>query len=196
MNNKKYCKVRDHCHYTGECRGAAHSICNLKYSVSIKIPIVFHNGFNYEYHFIIEKLREDFKKQFPCLGKNTEKYITFTVLIVKNVTRIDENGEEIIKIYLTYYNLLIAQEGTHRIKCKYRHNDKNVRLVELDLSIATVFFECINFKGDLIEYKCLCCNKNHQHKFNGKFKERFLNTYKCSNHNNNKFILLLFYYYP
>ena len=33
--NKKYCKVRDHCHYSGEYRGAAHSICNLKYSVPI-----------------------------------------------------------------------------------------------------------------------------------------------------------------
>ena len=30
---KKNCKVRDHCHYTGEYRGTAHSICNLKYSV-------------------------------------------------------------------------------------------------------------------------------------------------------------------
>ena len=37
-------KCRDHCHYTGEYRGAAHSICNLKYSVPKKIPIVFLNG--------------------------------------------------------------------------------------------------------------------------------------------------------
>ena len=29
-NNKKYHKVRDHCHYTGKYRVAAHDICNLR----------------------------------------------------------------------------------------------------------------------------------------------------------------------
>ena len=29
--NKKYHKVRNHCHYTGKLREAAHSICNLRY---------------------------------------------------------------------------------------------------------------------------------------------------------------------
>ena len=28
---KLYHKVRDHCHYTGKYRGAAHNICNLRY---------------------------------------------------------------------------------------------------------------------------------------------------------------------
>ena len=28
---KLYHKVRNHCHYTGKYRGAAHSICNLRY---------------------------------------------------------------------------------------------------------------------------------------------------------------------
>ena len=31
LKDKKYCKVSDHCHYTEEYRGAAHSISNLKY---------------------------------------------------------------------------------------------------------------------------------------------------------------------
>ena len=44
LKNKKYCKVRDHFHYTGKCGGAVHSICNLKHSVPKKIPIFFHNG--------------------------------------------------------------------------------------------------------------------------------------------------------
>ena len=97
LKDKKYCKVRDHCHYTGEYRGAAHSICNLKYSAPRTFLIVFQNGSNYEYHFIIKELAEEFKKQFTCLGENTEKYINFTVPIEKEVTRIKKNGEEVIK---------------------------------------------------------------------------------------------------
>ena len=51
-------------------RGAVHSIYNLKYSVPKKRPIAFHNGSNYDYHFI------KFKKQFTFLGENTSKYRT------------------------------------------------------------------------------------------------------------------------
>ena len=32
-SNKKHYKVRDHCHYTGKYRGAAHNICNLRYFI-------------------------------------------------------------------------------------------------------------------------------------------------------------------
>ena len=105
MKDKKYCKVRDHYHYTGEYRGTVHSICNLKYNVLKKIPIAFHNGSNYDYHFIIKEVTEEFKRQFTCLGENTEKCITFTIPIENKFTKMDK---KIQKIYLIYYNLLIA----------------------------------------------------------------------------------------
>ena len=74
-NNKEMRKVRDHCHYTGKYRGAAHSKCNLNY----KIPVLFHNGSVYDYHFIIKYLARKFEGNLECLGENTGKYISFTV---------------------------------------------------------------------------------------------------------------------
>ena len=40
-NNKEMRKVRDHCHYTGKYRGAAHSKCNLNYKIVKEIPYCF-----------------------------------------------------------------------------------------------------------------------------------------------------------
>ena len=71
-----------------------------------RIPIVFHNQSNCDYHFTIKELAEEFKNQFTCLGENTEKYITFTVTIEKEVTRIDKNREKITKkciLHITVY---------------------------------------------------------------------------------------------
>ena len=70
MEDKKYHKVRDHCHWTEKYRGAAHSIYDLRYSVPKKICIAFHNVSNYDYHFNIKELAEEFKKQFTSLGEN------------------------------------------------------------------------------------------------------------------------------
>ena len=90
-------KVRYHCHYTKEYRDAANILCNLKCSVPETIPKAFHNGSNYDYHFIMKELAEEFKKQYTCLGENNQKYITFTVPIENQVTRTDKNGVEITK---------------------------------------------------------------------------------------------------
>ena len=72
---------------------------------------------------------------------------------------------------------------------------KNVKHVESNISIATVFFVFLKkkkkIKDDLIEYKCLYCNKNYEHKFDEKLKDWFFNKYKFSNHDNNNIILLL-----
>ena len=72
-NDKKNYKVRDHCHYTGKYRGPTHNICNLRYKVPKEIPIVFHNGSTYDYHFIIKELVKEFEGNFECLGENNKK---------------------------------------------------------------------------------------------------------------------------
>ena len=48
-------------------------------------------------------MAEEFKKQFICLIENAEKYITFTVLTEKEVTRIDKNEGHIL--HISYKNI-------------------------------------------------------------------------------------------
>ena len=71
--DKNYQKIEDHCHYTGEYRGAAYSICNLNYSVPKEISIVFHNGSNYDYHYILKEFAEEFEGQPTCYEENSKK---------------------------------------------------------------------------------------------------------------------------
>ena len=54
-------------------------------------PIVLHNGSSYDYHFIIKELVEEFEGQFTCLLV----YITFSVPIEKQVTKLDKKRKEI-----------------------------------------------------------------------------------------------------
>ena len=75
-------KVKEHCHYTGKYRGAAHSKCNLNYKVPKDIPIIIHNA-SYDTNFIINKLAEKFKGELNCIGENMEKYITFSAPVKK-----------------------------------------------------------------------------------------------------------------
>ena len=59
--DKKNHKVRYYCYYRGEYRGAAHSLCNPNYSIPKKLSIVFDDGSNYDYHFIIKELAEGYE---------------------------------------------------------------------------------------------------------------------------------------
>ena len=143
------------------------------------------------------------KKQFTCLGENTEKSISLTVPIERELIKMEKKLQ---KIYFSFYSLLIVQDLW---QARYQilsiiflkefielnvNSDmmiKNLKHVESNICIATVFWNIYNFKDDLIEYKCLCWRKNYQHKFNEKLKERFFNACKFSNNDNNKFISLL-----
>ena len=89
-DNKKYHKVRDHCHYTGKYRGAAHSISNLRYKTPKEIPVVFHDGSTYDYQFIIKELVEEFEGQLECLGENQRNMELFQYQLKKNLTMVNQ----------------------------------------------------------------------------------------------------------
>ena len=67
-NDTTCCKLKIHCYRTGKYRGAAHTICNLKYTVPNNILVFSHKGSNYDYHFIKKELAKDIRKNiFACL---------------------------------------------------------------------------------------------------------------------------------
>ena len=98
-------RVRDHCHFTGKYRGAAHRSCNLQFRKPKFTPVIFHNLANYDSHLFIKnrgKKREcecnelcnercdESDKQcekhcecnercdIKCIPNNEEKYISFS----------------------------------------------------------------------------------------------------------------------
>ena len=74
-------RVRDHCHYTGQYRGAAHNRCNLKYRKPNNISVFFHNLSGYDSHLLIKKLNSVTEGYIDCIPNNQENYITFSKTI-------------------------------------------------------------------------------------------------------------------
>ena len=69
-NNAKTCFI---------CKKSFDNDENLQDKVLKNIPVVFHNGSNYDFHLVIKQLAKDFHGSFNCLSGNTEKYITFSI---------------------------------------------------------------------------------------------------------------------
>ena len=182
-SNKKHHKVRDHCDYTGKYRGAAHNICNLRYKVPKEIPVVFHNGSTYDYHFIIKKLVKEFEEDFDCFGENTEKYITFSVPIKKKI----ENKD----LEITYKIELID---------RYRFMSSSLSKLVDNLSEGIHNNKCANcescldyvkIKNEKLLLKCINYKTYYEKDFNKELIKKFKNTYSFYNNDINEFVLLL-----
>ena len=192
-NNQKVCyickkefiddKVRDHCHYTGKYRGAAHNTCNLRYKIPKNIPVIFHNGSTIDYHFIIRELVKEFEGKFECLGENTEKYITFSVPIKKRIENKDIEITYKIKFVDSFRFMATSLSKLVDNLTEGIHNDK-----------------CIKCKSNLcymkvtdkkLIFRCFDCKKNYEKEINKELVERFSNTYEFCDKDLNKFVMLL-----
>ena len=70
-------KVRDHCHFTGKYRGAAHNKCNLMCKKPRILPVIFHNLQGYDAHLFIKQLA-CLPGELNCIPSTEEKYISFS----------------------------------------------------------------------------------------------------------------------
>ena len=91
-DDPRFKKVRDHCHLTGKFRGAAHSMCNLKYRLPKFYPVIFHNLSGYDSHLFIKNLGKS-EGKIGCIPNNEEKYISFSKHIIVDKF-INKKGEE------------------------------------------------------------------------------------------------------
>ena len=184
-SDKKHHKVKDYCRYMGNYRGAVHNICNLRYKIPKEIPIVFHNGSTYDYHFIIKELVKEFDGNFECLGENTEKCITFSAPLKKEI----KNKNKIIEI-------------TYKIKFidSFRFMSTSLSKLVDNLSDGLHNNRCVDCKSYLhymktkdakLIFRCFTCKKNYEKDFNKELIKRFANTYNFWDNDLNKFILLL-----
>ena len=92
--------------------------------------------------------------------------------------RIDKNGKEITKTISCRLQFI---EGTRFMESLSSNIIDNLA-ERIDKIKCTNCNKCClentNAKDDLIEYKCLCGNKNYQKLSDENLKKRFANTYK------------------
>ena len=179
-------KVKDHCHYTGKVKEAAHSKCNLNYKFRKDIPIIIHNA-SYYNHFIISQLAEEIKGGLNCIGANVEKYITFSVPIKKEC----DNGKTIayklrfidsIRFMSASLSDLVSNMSGifNSIECK-----SCIEKIKINSQCCFV-----GLKNNRSIYRCKECRKEWKRPIEGLI-EKFPGAYQFCSDDLNKFVLLL-----
>ena len=79
-------KVRDHCHVTGQFRGAVRNKCNTNLKLPRKLPIIFHNLQGYDGHIIFKELN-NFNVDISVIRKAIDKYMS--IIVNRHITFID-----------------------------------------------------------------------------------------------------------
>ena len=156
----------------------------MRHKIPKEIPVVFHNGSIYDYHFIIKELAKEFESNFECLGENIEKYITFSVPIKKKIDNKDLEITYKIK-FIDSYRFMSStlsklvdnlSERVHNNKCS--DCESNLDYIKIK-------------KNGKLLLKCFNCDVYYKTKFNKELIKKFKNTYSFCNNDLNKFILLL-----
>ena len=142
--------VRDHCHITGQFRGAAHNKCNLKLRLDKKrftVPVVFHNLRGYDSHLLMQAISK-VGGEITCIPNNTEKYISFSLgqlrfidsaqfLLASLDKLVSANKVIFFKHYLRMLNVAITRE-------------RDIKLSNSNKQCVTIFHKQINISSSFL----------------------------------------------
>ena len=120
-------KVRDHCHFTGKYRGAAHFKCNLAFKHPKTIPVFFHNLEGYDSHLLMQHLGKYKRMKLSCILTNSEKYISFNLGHLHFLDSLDFMNESLGKLVDN-----LAAEGDqhfHHIKRHFTDSEERKLLL-------------------------------------------------------------------
>ena len=124
-----------------------------------------------------------------ALGK-TVKYISFSILIKKEVIKIDKDGVksvETISMNMKFIiSLIFMGTSLSKLVDNLKEEIRTTKCRNWDC-----FLEYESVKDNLIIYKCLSCNRDYSSMLNEELKDKFKNTFKFSKIDIKKFTLLL-----
>ena len=177
---KNLMKVMDHDHYTSKYRGAAHSVCNLRYKKQEDIPVVIYNGSNYNFHLIITELSKEFRSEIYGIPEDKEKYKTFSIPIMHR-----EVNNKIIK-----YNLRFIDSARFMMGSLDTHVNNLSGLYDCDCTDKNKQQTKIKYNDKLVCARCKSCTKRSKQTIKS-LKDKFPSTYQLTKGNIDKFIFLL-----
>ena len=126
---------------------------------------------------------KEFDGNFECLGKNTEKYITFSVLLKKKRKNKDIEITYKIKFIDSYRFMSSSLSKLVDNLSEAIHNNKCVD--------CNSCLDYIKIKNKKLLLKCFNCNAYYRKKFNKDLIKKFKNAYSFCNNDINKFVSLL-----
>ena len=180
VKSTNYRNVRDHDHYTGLYRGAAHSICNLRYSTQRDVPVVIHDGSNYDFHLLIKELVEEFRIEIQSIPQDKEKYKSFGIPIMYKEC----------KDYAIPYNLRFIDSNKFMMGSLDNHVNNLSELYTCNYSNKSYQQIKIKYNDKNIYTRCKSCTKRSKQSIKS-LKLKFPNICHLTNESIEKFILLL-----
>lgn len=154
-------KTRDHCHWTdGHIRGLAHQSCNINMRAAYFLPVMIHNGKNYDNHLILKEIPENYAQNIYIIPVNLEKFTMFsldTIKFIDSFQFLDKSLESLVQNLLKsghefkiFNNFYQNEENRELLLRKgifpYSHFDSLNVLEELGLPPKSAFYNRLTQK--------------------------------------------------